>query len=392
MADGTLRTLLSGGGKNAATTTVFLALPSFVQRLTSLGARAVIVQLPPLSPSDAKNCLLERASSVGRPDLFTADALELIIHGSHGLPRLLRSIAELAFIRAAFDGASQITLKHVAYALASQVRSDAGGEEDLVKTRAPVVEAAVAKPKMPAPAPSPAPALDRSPLKLVAETEKVALPQSEKPQRTHTPRARRMAIYAASLLLVGLAGVTYWLSQPASQPTLRATTVARATPNAAPARAAPSTVAEPITDDQSPSLFVPPERAGQFPSREPPVRAPAAAFVPPPNAQATRVDQDVTLPAADADLPSGRTYGGANNNSRLTLLVHRPIRVMVYGPRNRLLFSRVLQRGDSYRAPNLQGLTVSTPDAGAVEIMSDGASGGYLGEDGVPAERLAVRR
>jgi hypothetical protein len=46
--------------------------------------------------------------------------LDLVIDGSRGLPRLLRSIAQLAFFGAASEGASQIGVQHVNNALASR--------------------------------------------------------------------------------------------------------------------------------------------------------------------------------------------------------------------------------------------------------------------------------
>ena len=50
---------------------------------------------------DARIYLAERARSIGRPHLFTQEALNLVIDGSGGLQRDLRGIAQFAFFAAA---------------------------------------------------------------------------------------------------------------------------------------------------------------------------------------------------------------------------------------------------------------------------------------------------
>jgi type II secretory pathway predicted ATPase ExeA len=113
ISDSLLRALVSAGGKPVATTMVFSCLPGSVGRFTFSAGRAAVVELAPLSRSDARHYLLEQATSAGRPDPFMPEALELVVEGSGGAPRLLQSIASLAYFSAAFDGASQIRPKHV---------------------------------------------------------------------------------------------------------------------------------------------------------------------------------------------------------------------------------------------------------------------------------------
>ena len=121
MAESTLQRLVSARRKTAAATIVFLCLPANVHRFASSGRRTVTVELPALTESDARLFLLERAASAGRPELFAPEALDLLIDGSGGSPRMLRSIAGLAFFNAAFHHAPQIGPKHVVDALASQI-------------------------------------------------------------------------------------------------------------------------------------------------------------------------------------------------------------------------------------------------------------------------------
>ena len=116
MSNAVLQTVLKAA-KKTATTMVFLCLPTCVCRFDFAAARSVVVELGPLSLSDGRNYLHERASSIGRPNLFTPDALDLVIDGSRGLPRLMRTIAGHAFFSAVSEGASQISPKHVLDAL-----------------------------------------------------------------------------------------------------------------------------------------------------------------------------------------------------------------------------------------------------------------------------------
>jgi len=102
------------------TTMVFMCLPACVGQISFSGGNRATVELTPLSLSDARNYLQERAASIGRTNLYSPEALDLIIDGSRGLPRLLRSIAHLAYWAAASEGASQIGAQHVSNASGSQ--------------------------------------------------------------------------------------------------------------------------------------------------------------------------------------------------------------------------------------------------------------------------------
>jgi hypothetical protein len=97
-------------------------------------------------------------------------------------------------------------------------------------------------------------------------------------------------------------------------------------------------------------------------------------------------------PVPVAPLPQGRVYGADNANSHITLRFHRAARVSVHSRGERLLFSRAIQAGDSYRAPSLSNLTVTTDDAGAVEVLFDGTSAGFVGPDGGVVEKTPLAR
>jgi type II secretory pathway predicted ATPase ExeA len=151
ITESTLHTLISAGANTSTTTMVFLCLPSNARRFTSSGGRAVIIELAPLMHADARNYLLERATSAGRPDLFDADALDLLIDGARGSPRVLRSIASLSFFAAAVDGSTRIARKHVADALASQIHCETPKSDQTPIPSTPRAEIPILAPVMVAP-------------------------------------------------------------------------------------------------------------------------------------------------------------------------------------------------------------------------------------------------
>jgi cytoskeleton protein RodZ len=113
---------------------------------------------------------------------------------------------------------------------------------------------------------------------------------------------------------------------------------------------------------------------------------PAAA----PTTPAVQAPAPQTQAAAPAPLPQGQTFGAQNTNSRITLRAHRPSLVTVRGANNRIFINRTLQPGDTYIVPNAAGLTLSAPDSGAIELIVDGTSIGFAGENGVDANGLPL--
>jgi hypothetical protein len=95
-------------------------------------------------------------------------------------------------------------------------------------------------------------------------------------------------------------------------------------------------------------------------------------------------------PTIQAQLPPGRRYGLQNQNSRITLRVHRPTIVAIRDVRNRVFIDRRLAPGDTYRVPNLSALWLTAIDAGAVEIVLDGASVGFAGAQGAEVRDLSL--
>ena len=88
-------------------------------------------------------------------------------------------------------------------------------------------------------------------------------------------------------------------------------------------------------------------------------------------------------PAAPSAAPAvtGEVYGEQNKNARVVLRARGDTHVTVRGEDGRIFINRVLKAGDIYQLPNVVGLTLSTTNAGAVEIDLDGLAMGRAGQD-----------
>jgi cytoskeleton protein RodZ len=122
----------------------------------------------------------------------------------------------------------------------------------------------------------------------------------------------------------------------------------------------------------------------------------APTAVPPGTAPAT----DGQTPAAaltpnapaqqQAAIPPGRVYGQLNRNARVVLRVKQTTRVLVQGQDGTTFINRTLNAGDSYMVPDQVGLTLTTADAGAIEVELDGVAMGTAGRKGQIGETLSL--
>lgn len=123
------------------------------------------------------------------------------------------------------------------------------------------------------------------------------------------------------------------------------------------------------------------------PAAEPPVRLARETASPSPAAPDRPA---VRAPEQTDEAAGGRVYGLQNTNSRVLLRVNRVTRVVVQGPDEMVYINRTLRPGDVYRVPNLEGLTLTTADGGAVEIELDGNPVGMAGEEGLTTEGMPL--
>jgi cytoskeleton protein RodZ len=145
-----------------------------------------------------------------------------------------------------------------------------------------------------------------------------------------------------------------------------------------------------------------PARIAAVPANNPPRalvvhRAPSVAASPLPGAGTPAANAPNAVPPAvapggaqPATLPQGQTFGLQNKGARVVLLVRAVTHVLVQGPGGRVYVNRVLHPGDSYRVPDVVGLTLTTPDGGAVGLELDGQEMGAAGPQGQMTEALSL--
>jgi cytoskeleton protein RodZ len=121
--------------------------------------------------------------------------------------------------------------------------------------------------------------------------------------------------------------------------------------------------------------------------------------VPPPPVVATPAPGATAAPgtapqpataAPPAPLPPGKVYGQQNRNARVVLRMKETARVLVQGGDGTTFINRTLDAGDSYMVPDMVGTTLTTPNAGAIEVDLDGAPMGNAGRGGQIVETLSL--
>jgi cytoskeleton protein RodZ len=86
-------------------------------------------------------------------------------------------------------------------------------------------------------------------------------------------------------------------------------------------------------------------------------------------------------PAAVPAVPTGRVYGATNKGSRVTLLAKADTHIEVRDADGTIYINRNLKAGESYRVPNLPGLSLSSTNSGALDMELDGQMMGRAGAD-----------
>jgi cytoskeleton protein RodZ len=151
-----------------------------------------------------------------------------------------------------------------------------------------------------------------------------------------------------------------------------------------------TTDAAPDTTDTQTQAAAPAATPAPVAPASPASKIQTAALPPPAASPAPTATPPATASTEAAPLPQGRDYGAQNTGSRIALRIHKPTRILVQGPGNAVFLNRTLLPGDTYHAPNLVGLSLTTPDGGAVEVILDGTSLGYVGRTGVISEGLSL--
>lgn len=89
-------------------------------------------------------------------------------------------------------------------------------------------------------------------------------------------------------------------------------------------------------------------------------------------------------------LPVGQVFGGRNQHVRVVLQARTLTRLLVRGPSGKIYLDRILHPGDLYRVPDLVGLSLTTPDGGAVSLELDGQHMGAAGPSGQASRALSL--
>jgi cytoskeleton protein RodZ len=114
-----------------------------------------------------------------------------------------------------------------------------------------------------------------------------------------------------------------------------------------------------------------------------------------PSTQVTSVGGTQPAPGLGAQAPAvpapmGQEFGQQYRDARVILRASAMTRILVQGADGTVFMNRVLHPGDSYRVPDQVGLTLTTPDGGAVSVELDGQVMGAAGKQGQMTEALSL--
>jgi cytoskeleton protein RodZ len=127
---------------------------------------------------------------------------------------------------------------------------------------------------------------------------------------------------------------------------------------------------------------------------EPPKPQPVVTAPPAANPAATPPVNGAQTPATaqqqEAAIPPGKVYGQLNKNARVVLRMKQATRVLIQGADGTTYINRTLNAGDTYMVPDMVGLSLTTANAGAVEIDLDGVAMGVAGHNGDVGETLSL--
>jgi cytoskeleton protein RodZ len=129
----------------------------------------------------------------------------------------------------------------------------------------------------------------------------------------------------------------------------------------------------------------------QVPGQTPPAAQPGAQ----PGTQGQQATATPAQPAAAPPLPQGQVYGATNRSARVVLRARDAVRILVLGRigadgRPVVYQNRLLKAGDSYRVPNIPGVTLTTSNAGAIQVELDGSVAGVAGKSQETAELISL--
>jgi cytoskeleton protein RodZ len=87
-------------------------------------------------------------------------------------------------------------------------------------------------------------------------------------------------------------------------------------------------------------------------------------------------------PESEEQAGGGRLYGSENADSRLVLRAKAKVWIRIEDEHGKVILTKTLLPGDSYRVPNRDGLMVIARDGGLISYAIDGVDKGQLGNPG----------
>lgn len=125
------------------------------------------------------------------------------------------------------------------------------------------------------------------------------------------------------------------------------------------------------------------------PIAQPPAAPPAASSAPDTTAT-PNADTQQAAPPENAAPPPGQVYGSQNKDARVVLHATQTTRILVEASDGTVFINRTLHAGDSYRVPDKVGLTLTTPNGGAISLELDGQLMGSAGRKSQMTEALSL--
>ncbi|MBI3503738.1 MAG: DUF4115 domain-containing protein [Proteobacteria bacterium] len=200
----------------------------------------------------------------------------------------------------------------------------------------------------------------------------------------------RLVVALSLLLAVGAYGGWYYstLDQRAPAPRVTAVPETLAARIPAPEPVAPRVVSPSSSEALARALPGTPPA----PVVEPPAPLPPAAFVPTPAPAPSQVASlPVVAPPVPAASPEGapRSFGEATEG-RIVVRATSDSWTQVRDNSGNVIFSRILRAGETYNAPDRDGLTLSTGNAGGLDIRVDGRAAPSVGRLGFVQRAVAL--
>lgn len=141
----------------------------------------------------------------------------------------------------------------------------------------------------------------------------------------------------------------------------------------------PSPISPPVVNSPATDTVAPPKPAPASDTSGPSaVPSPAIGTGPGP-----------AVPAVMA-AATGQAYGAQNKNARVIIRSRGTAHIEVHGRDGMVYINRTLNPGDYYNVPNIVGLSLTTTNAGAVEVDLDGLAMGHAGGDLQPVGNISL--